>query len=206
MLRNETESSWRRAIAHLLYDCGSRSPRSELFQSVAAVAEIDRAVRPPDYLVRAAKAISTLGLRDRAGCSGERLGLRLAFDASSQPALGARSVDSFSGCLVYYAKRYALTLRLNRGRGGAVDGLTLGGEIARRDGEPLPRVPAYLLSERRVHAHAFSGRLGEFHLACRTRRPLCLRLLVDDKLLQVDLRERARLPVDLVTARARLCR
>ncbi len=151
------------------------------------VGEFDSRHRPPDGVVRTVKALVEFGRRRPRQ---RKLEMKLSLDSMLQPApYGTRSLQTSNRHLVYYSQNFALDLRMDFE--SAAREMVLVGQLLNRDLGPLQDVPALLISGDQVLSHSTTGRLGEFHMECRPRGSMQLRLQVnEEELIEVQLDRR----------------
>ena len=187
LLGEAAEETTARVTSHLATGCERCGRLLAALSHVRRVGRFDATHSPPDGILRTVKALSGFARSRRRS---RLVKMRLSFDSLRSPGLvGARSLHSSSRHLVFYSQNFALDLRMDYER--SVRDMVVVGQLLNRDWGPLSDVPAYLVSGERVLSHATTGRLGEFHMECRPRGPMNLRLVVnDEELIDVELDRR----------------
>ncbi len=179
--------AWRtRMRQHLAFGCLDGDLQARTARALAALAAA--APEPPVAVVRAAKAL--FGRRRPVPASARVLPVRLVFDSLAPAArLGVRGPVRGARHMVFYTVDYALDLRMDQGR--KPGDLLLMGQIVSRRQEPVPGVPALLMSDTRVLSRALTGALGEFSMQCAQEGPLklCLRVSAEESI-EVSLDQR----------------
>lgn len=170
---------------HLDRGCARCAGRLAALRAVAQVARLDRATDLPERAVRAAKRLFAVMQPDAAGV--REVLMKLVFDSALEPLpAGVRRQGGPDRQLVFESEEYTLHLRLEPqpDTGQA----RLFGEIQTRDGEPMARVPAFLVRGSAAAAVGLSRSDGTFDLTAALDRGAELHLLPgDDRRIAVEL-------------------
>lgn len=144
---------------------------------------------PPGYAVRSAKALFALGRPERRS-RWLTLPVTLRFDSAVvSAAAGTRGARAPERHLLYESGRYTLDLLLG---GGESAQAVIAGQLLERPGEPLARVPAYLVDGGSVVTCSVTDEMGGFELRGELADAPELWLLVsDDRRIAVSLAPQA---------------
>ncbi len=178
--------SRKRMAAHLESGCRQCGDIVETLEAVAADGRAETG--PPPWALRSVLAYFSVGeshARDRL----ERLPARVAFDSHLQPALpGVRNRGGTGRHLVFNARQYTVDTRLDYGGGR---GLSVVGQVVARGGEPVARIPAYLVSAGEIVSRDLTNRHGEFQMDCARRGALRLCLSIGERqVIEIELARR----------------
>ena len=145
--------------SHLDQGCGRCSAALGVQRSIVALSDADSRMAPPDRAVREIKSLFALNRPTRRSWLAP-LRLDLVFDSSMEPSLAGVRGRRASRQMVLESEEYGLDLQLSPAGGrGAVTGL-----LARRGGEAMGRVPAYLVVNDQVAGQTMSDEDGVFEL------------------------------------------
>jgi hypothetical protein len=174
--------------AHVSSGCVTCRATLNLVKRVVAGTRADLRSEPPEYVVRCAKAISTLLRPQRSPLS--RLVARLVYDSLRDPIpVGLRAEDRVSRHTLYEAGPFYLDLRLEQERGSPF--VTLVGQLTNRQDpdSSLPEAPVLLMAQRDIVAHSVYNRFGEFQMDYPPSRHLrlCVALNPPGKRIELSL-------------------
>lgn len=160
----------RRAMRqHLDAGCRRCAATLALQRTVVAVADADRRLAAPDYAVRQIKGFFALNRPARwSRLAPIQLGLR--WDSGLEPAPAGSRGAAGERQVAYASGEYGLDLRFSSPPREGEPGV-LTGALARAGGEPVARVPAFLVVGDRVVDQTTSDESGHFELAARLERP-----------------------------------
>ncbi len=178
--------SRKRMAAHLENGCRQCGDLVETLEAVAADGRAE--TEPPPWAVRSVLAYFSVGER-HARERLERLPVRVSFDSYLQPApAGVRNRGATARHIVFNARQYTVDTRLDYGSGR---GVSVVGQVASRGGEPVARVPAYLVIGGEIVSRDLTNRHGEFQVECSRRGAIRLCLSIDDRrVIEVELDRR----------------
>ncbi len=160
--------------AHLSSGCGSCQRTVEMLQEVARLGAQEAARSVPPCAVHGARAIFALQQPEKVYFFPRIVG-QLVYDSFKEPLpAGLRARHRLTRHVLYRAGSYSMDLRMEHERGTAK--VTLVGQIVNhaRPDEPTPVLPIFLVSGKKILAHATSNFFGEFQLAYVPRQHLRL--------------------------------
>lgn len=144
---------------HLDEGCGRCAAALNLQWSVVALADAERRMAPPDRAVREIKSLFALD-RLKGGSWLAPVHLNLIFDSSMEASpAGVRGWASRRQ-MVLESEDFGLDLQLTP----ADHRSTVTGVLARRGGQVMGRIPAYLVVDDRIAGHTMSDDDGVFEL------------------------------------------
>lgn len=151
---------------HLDGGCSRCAAALAVQRSIVALADADTRMAPPERAVREIKGLFALDRPPRSSWLAP-LRLDLVFDSSMEPSLAGVRGRSPQRQMVLESQDFGLDLLLSPGgRRGTVTGL-----LARRGGEAMSRVPAYLVINDQVAGQTMSDEAGVFELEAELREP-----------------------------------
>lgn len=162
---------------HLSAGCPTCRKTVETLRAVVEMAKAESASEPPEYAVRYAHAVYSLGKPDS---KLERLVARLVHDSAREPlAAGLRSQDRLSRRALFAAGDYQVDLQLEREP--TSDLVTLVGQvIGRLRANSLADAPVWLMERESLVERTTCNTFGEFQLEYEPRRNLRLLLPLQD--------------------------
>ena len=158
---------------HLDEGCGRCAAALNVQRSVVALADADCRMAPPDRAVREIKSLFALNRPQRRSWLAP-LNLDLVFDSALEPAMAGVRGRASCRQMVLESDDFGLDLQLTpTDAHSAVTGL-----LARRGGEAMGRVPAYLDVNDEIAGHTLSDEDGVFELDAELSEPAELWLQV----------------------------
>jgi hypothetical protein len=192
LLDADTETQMQRHLDSLGLETATRDRGLvAALRHVSELAEAERAMSPPDWVVRSAKAIGSL--LDRPDESKpslwRRLAMSLSFDSLANPALvGVRDVQALDRHLVFDCDDYRVDLRVEPE--ADYQGSVIVGQLMRTGGDevsPVADVPVLAVRDRSVLHQGKTGAFGEFQASGLPSANLGFRLLLeDDSCLEIE--------------------
>lgn len=150
------------------------------FERVAALAQQDSTLGPPDYAVRIAKAAASV---EHAARRLARRPFTVLYDSFLQPvpAAGTRNLHPSHQQVVYRAQEYTVEVCLEKETNPHSQIVV--GQVLRHLEEvrPVPQMPVLLLSDGRIVGRDLTSRFGEFQAAGLPPEPLQLCLLIGEE-------------------------
>jgi hypothetical protein len=171
-----TAATEREMSDHLSSGCRPCRRTVEVLREVALFAGREARNEVPSYAVQSARAIFALQQPEKVYLFPRIVG-RLIYDSFKEPLpAGLRARHRVTRHALYQAGEHSVDLRLEHQRGGAT--VTLVGQIVNQahPETPVTIFPVFLLSGKKILAHATSNAFGEFQLEYRPRQGLRLYL------------------------------
>ncbi len=192
-----TEGERAEMSAHLSTGCRSCRRTVEILREVTRLAAMEHRNVVPSYAVHSARAIFALQQPEKLYFFPRVIG-RLVYDSFREPLpAGLRARHRLTRHVLYQAGDQSVDIRMEHQRGAA--NVTLVGQIVHRahPEKPMATLPVFLVSGKKILAHAVSNQFGEFQLEYPPSRRLRLYLQGNQ-----DLQRHIELPLNRFAAAA----